>query len=51
MLLSMATLWFRTHQWHARRIKEEHPTWNDDTIFLEARKWTIAEHQVGSFIT
>ena len=43
---SMALLWYRTHNFHAARIQALHPTWNDDTVFLEARKWTIAEHQV-----
>ena len=51
MLLSMATLWFRTHNYHARRIQADHPTWNDETVFFEARKWTIAEHQVCETIS
>lgn len=45
MLLSMATLWFRTHNYHADRLKAQHPTWSDEALFLEARKWTVAEHQ------
>jgi dual oxidase len=50
MLMSMAVLWFRTHNYHARRLKAAHPTWTDETLFLEARKWTVAEHQVSDYL-
>ena len=46
MGLSLAVLWYRTHNYHADRIQATHPTWTDEEVFLEARKWTIAEQQV-----
>jgi hypothetical protein len=30
----------------AEEIQKEHPDWNDDKIFNEARKWVIATYQV-----
>ncbi|EGD74734.1 dual oxidase 2 short isoform [Salpingoeca rosetta] len=44
-LLSMGILWFREHNYHADRLAAENPTWTDEELFLEARKWTIAMHQ------
>ncbi|CAB4009500.1 dual oxidase 2-like [Paramuricea clavata] len=44
-LLSVGILWFRYHNKMAEEIQKEHPDWNDDTIFNEARKWVIATYQ------
>jgi dual oxidase len=46
MLLAMALIWFRNHNYHADRLAKLHPTWDDEKLFMEARKWTVAEHQV-----
>ncbi|XP_070541735.1 dual oxidase 2-like isoform X2 [Ptychodera flava] len=44
-LLTFGILWFRWHNYMATEIKKKHPTWSDEKIFNEARKWVIASHQ------
>ncbi|KAJ3411720.1 Dual oxidase 1 [Chytridiales sp. JEL 0842] len=44
-LLSMGVLWFREHNYQAQRLARLNPDWDDETLFFEARKWTIAMHQ------
>ncbi|KXS19340.1 heme peroxidase [Gonapodya prolifera JEL478] len=45
MLLSMGVMWFREHNFQAARLKQLHPTWDDERLFNEARRWVIALHQ------
>ena len=45
-LLSLGIMWFRYHNRMADKIKTQHPEWNDEKIFNEARKWVIATYQV-----
>lgn len=44
-LLTFGILWFRYHNFRARQLKANHPDWNDERLFNEARKWVIAVHQ------
>lgn len=50
MLLAMGVIWFRNHNWHARRIQgwwdQMGVHYNDEILFNRARQWNIAEHQV-----
>jgi predicted ferric reductase len=45
VLMSIAILWFRNHNYHADRLAQLHPTWSDEELFFEARKWVTAEQQ------
>eukprot|EP00761_Pharyngomonas_kirbyi_P005745 gb/GECH01005751.1/.p1 GENE.gb/GECH01005751.1/~~gb/GECH01005751.1/.p1 ORF type:complete len:594 (+),score=134.25 gb/GECH01005751.1/:1-1782(+) len=45
VLASLHTLFVREHNYHATRLKQDHPEWNDEELFQEARKWTIAIYQ------
>lgn len=50
-LLALQVLWFRNHNWHAQRLWDQFGAndtegyWNDQRLFLEARKWNVAEYQ------
>jgi hypothetical protein len=56
-VLALQVLWFRNHNYHADRLaalyrsntstpaEHEATYWNDERLFLEARKWNIAEYQ------
>ncbi|XP_077997407.1 dual oxidase 1-like [Glandiceps talaboti] len=44
-LLTFGVLLFRWHNVLADRFHEKHPDWDDERIFLTARKWVIATHQ------
>ncbi|XP_077863233.1 dual oxidase-like [Saccoglossus kowalevskii] len=44
-LLTFGILWFRWHNYLADDIAAKHPSWSDERIFNEARKWVIATHQ------
>ncbi|KAJ3213002.1 Dual oxidase 1 [Entophlyctis luteolus] len=44
-LLTMGVLWFREHNYQAERLAALHPDWDDEILFFEARKWTIAMQQ------
>ncbi len=46
-LLTFGILWFRYHNFKARQLKANHDDWNDERLFNEARKWTIAIYQVS----
>lgn len=50
-LLTFGVLWFRFHNFLAEKLKREHPTWGDERLFNEARKWLIAVHQVKKNIS
>ena len=53
-LLTFGVLWFRYHNYWARRIEAEHKDenggkgWSDERIFNEARKMVVGVHQVTS---
>jgi len=44
-LVLINIIWYRNHNYHADRLALLHPTWDDETLFQEARKWNIAEYQ------
>ncbi|XP_013378732.1 dual oxidase 2-like isoform X2 [Lingula anatina] len=44
-LLTFGVLWFRYHNWWARKLEQEHSSWSDEKLFNEARIRTIATHQ------
>lgn len=44
-LLSLAILLLRWHNVLALRIKQQHPTWNDEDIFQRARRIVVASLQ------
>lgn len=45
ILLSLQTLLLRNHNHHAMQLSLMNPHWNDDQLFQEARRITIAELQ------
>ncbi|ESO87606.1 hypothetical protein LOTGIDRAFT_235056 [Lottia gigantea] len=45
MLLAFGVMWFRWHNVVARKLKLQHPTWNDEQLFNRARQFVIAHHQ------
>ncbi|XP_018566718.1 dual oxidase 2-like [Anoplophora glabripennis] len=44
-LLSFGIMWFRWHNYLAKRIRHHHPKWSSEKIYNEARKWVIATQQ------
>jgi hypothetical protein len=44
-LSTMHTAFFREHNRNARKFAAEHPEWDDEKLFQEARKLTIAIYQ------
>jgi len=42
----IGVIWFRHHNWLARRLSEENPDWLDDRVFNEARIRNVATFQV-----
>jgi len=44
-LTSMHTVFLRLHNYIARELKEKNAHWNDETIFQEARRISIALYQ------
>uniref|UniRef100_A0A8C4N1D5 Uncharacterized protein n=1 Tax=Eptatretus burgeri TaxID=7764 RepID=A0A8C4N1D5_EPTBU len=42
----LGTVWLRFHNFQAKQMKDDHPDWSDEEIFLTARKWVIAVYQV-----
>nr|XP_027204017.1 peroxidase-like [Dermatophagoides pteronyssinus] len=45
LLLTMQTIWLRNHNNHAMRLSQINPHWNDEQLYQEARRLTIAEIQ------
>ncbi len=45
-VLAFQTLWLREHNRLAGELAKQHPEWDDETLFQEARKWNIAYMQV-----
>ena len=39
------TLWMREHNRLAQLLKNQHPSWNDEKLYEEARRIVIAEYQ------
>ena len=48
-LSAMHTLWVREHNTIADAIRGEHPEWDGDTIFNNARRMVITEMQIVTF--
>jgi peroxidase len=44
-LAAHQTIWVREHNRIADALKATHPAWDDETVFQEARRITIAEYQ------
>ncbi|XP_064595545.1 dual oxidase 2-like [Liolophura sinensis] len=44
-LLTWGIVWFRYHNWWAKKLKSEHKDWGDEKLFNEARKWVIGVYQ------
>lgn len=45
-LLSFGLMFYRWHNYQARQLQAEHPTWNDEQLFDRARRMVIATLQV-----
>lgn len=48
-LLALQGLFVKEHNWWARKLKTDNPTWNDETLFQEARKRVAAEMQAITY--
>ncbi|XP_038606610.1 dual oxidase 1-like [Tachyglossus aculeatus] len=44
-LQALGLLWFRYHNWWAKRLARDHPQWGDEALFQHARKRVIATYQ------
>jgi len=44
-LIMVTTLWWRLHNLIAGKLEDMHVSWNDDQLFLEARRITVAIFQ------
>nr|XP_014343689.1 PREDICTED: dual oxidase 1-like [Latimeria chalumnae] len=43
--LALGIIWFRYHNYLATKFKTENPSWSDEELFQNARKWVIATLQ------
>jgi peroxidase len=48
-LTALQTLFVRNHNLIAGQLQKEHPTWNDEQLYQEARKLNIAEYQMITY--
>lgn len=48
-LTSMHTVWMREHNRVATELAEQHPDWDDETLYQEARKYVTAELQAVTY--
>ncbi|GFR66424.1 dual oxidase [Elysia marginata] len=44
-LVTLSTVWFRYHNYVASRLKRKNPSWDDEALFLAARKRVIGQYQ------
>ncbi|KAJ3085918.1 hypothetical protein HK102_013685 [Quaeritorhiza haematococci] len=44
-LQALNILFMREHNWRVDKLKAQNPSWNDETLFQEARKLTVALYQ------
>lgn len=48
-LTTLHVVFVREHNWQADRLHAQHPTWNDEKLYQEARRWVGAEMQVITY--
>ncbi|MCK5814170.1 MAG: hypothetical protein KAH03_07915 [Cocleimonas sp.] len=48
-LTAMHTIWAREHNNVADKLTTQHPEWNDEKIYQEAREWVVAEMQAVTY--
>lgn len=44
-LVTLSTVWFRYHNFVALDLKKKNPSWDDEALFLAARKRVIGQYQ------
>lgn len=47
-MLTLATIWFRYHNFIAGELEKKNPSFNDEQLFNAARKRVIAQYQVSN---
>jgi hypothetical protein len=48
-LTAMHTIWAREHNNVTDKLAQQHPEWNDETLYQEAREWVVAEMQAVTY--